>query len=94
MSSSSAFAAPDPHRLARAFLALGDDGFPDPVRRSVVKVLAVLAATLALAVAAPLSWMAPTAPTPRKAADQPAATLGNSKAAMTAADDEDDVGGH
>jgi hypothetical protein len=92
--SSTAFAAPDPHRLARAFLALGDDGFPDPVRRSLVKVLAVLAATLVLAVAAPLSWMAPAVQTPQKAADQPAATLGNSKAALTAADDEDDVGGH
>lgn len=92
--SSTASAALDPHRLARAFLALGDDGVAEPVRRSLVKALAVLAATVALAVAAPLTWMAPTVRAPQKAADQPAATLANSKAALTAADDEDDVGGH
>jgi hypothetical protein len=54
--------------------------------------LAVVAATLALAVAAPMSWIAPVARTPQKAADQPTATLANSKAVMHAADDEDDAG--
>ena len=49
---------------------------------------------LVLALAAPMTWMAP-APrvTPSKVGDQPAATLGNSKAALAAADDEDADGG-
>ena len=47
-----------------------------------------------LALAAPMTWMAPAPPvTPSKVGDQPAATLGNSKAAL-AADDEDADGGH
>ena len=47
-----------------------------------------------LALAAPMTWMAPAPPVaPSKVGDQPAATLGNSKAAL-AADDEDADGGH
>ena len=47
-----------------------------------------------LALAAPLTWMAPAPPvSPSKVSDQPAATLGNSKAALAAADDEDADGG-
>jgi hypothetical protein len=84
-------AAPD-HRLARAFLALADEVAPEPVKRSAIRALAAAAAILALAVAAPLSWMAPVARAPQKAAEQPAATLANSKAAVHAADDEDDAG--
>ena len=89
---STAVAAPDPHRLARAFLALGDDGAPEPARRSATGTLAVVAALLALTVAAPMSWIAPVARTPQKATDQPAATLASSKAVLHAADDEDDAG--
>ena len=85
-----ALAAPDPHRLARAFLALGDDLAPQRLRRSPVRTVAALAAALVLAVAAPLTSMAPVAA--GKAGDPPAATLGNSKAVLAAADDEDDDG--
>jgi hypothetical protein len=91
MSATALSAAPD-HRLARAFLALADEVAPEPVKRSLITALAAAAAILALAVAAPLSWMAPVARTPQKAADQPAATLSSSKAAFHAADDEDDAG--
>jgi hypothetical protein len=90
MYSSQALAAPDPHRLARAFLALGDDGAPAPAQRSPVRTVSALVAALALALSAPLTWNAP-APTSRaKLSEQPAATLGNSKALLAAADDEDD----
>ena len=81
-----ALPAQDPHRLARAFLALADDA--ETFKRSVFTALAAVAAILTLAVAAPLMWMAP----PQKVTDQPAATLANSKAALHAADDEDDAG--
>ena len=90
--SSTALAAPDPHRLARAFLALTDDAAPEPPRRSAPTVVVAALATLTLAVAAPLSWMAPVARAPQKATDQPAATLASSKAAFHAADDEDEPG--
>jgi len=90
--STSALAAPDSHGLARAFLALSDDGEPEQARRSALTAFAAALATLTLAVAAPLSWMAPVAHAPRKAADQPAATLANSKAGFHAADDEDEPG--
>ena len=82
-----AFAATDPHRLARAFLALGDDLAPERVKRSLVRAVAAFAAALALAVAAPLMWAAPA---PSKLSDPPAVTLGNSKAVL--GDDEDDDG--
>jgi hypothetical protein len=85
---------PDHHRMARGFLALMDDPGTDAIQRSLVKTLAALAAVLVLALAAPMTWMAPAPPvTPSKVGDQPAATLGNSKAAL-AADDEDADGGH
>ena len=89
-----ALIAPD-HRLAQAFLALTDDRAIEPVRRSVRLVLAALAATLVLAMLMPMAWMAPSSRSPdSKIGDQPAATLGNSKAVPAPADDEDDNGGH
>lgn len=90
--STSALAAPDRNSLAQAFLALSDDGAPEKLRRSALTVLAAALATLTLAVAAPLSWMAPVAHTPQKTADQPTATLANFKAGFHAADDEDQPG--
>jgi hypothetical protein len=87
---------PDHQRMARAFLALTDDPEIDAeaVQRSFVKALAAFAAVLVLAFAAPVTWLAPAPPvTPSKVGDQPAATLGNSKAALAAADDEDADGG-
>jgi len=81
-----ALAATDPHRLARAFLALGDDLAPE-LQRSLTRALTALAAALALAVAAPLTATVPIA---SKSGDAPAATLANSKAVLAAADDEDD----
>ena len=66
----------------------------EAVQRSLVRSLAAFAAALVLALAAPLTWMAPAPPVaPSKVGDQPAATLGNSKAALAAADDEDADGG-
>ena len=89
----SVIAAPDPHRLARAFLALGDDLAPERLRRTFARAVAVLAATLLLAAAAPLMWTAPASlPAPGKVGDPPTATLGNAKAVLAAADDEDDDG--
>ena len=94
MRDTSTFTLHDHHRMARAFLALTDDAEAETVQRSLVKTLAVLAAALVLALAAPMTWMAPTLPIdPGKVGDQPAATLGNSKAALAAADDEDGDGG-
>ncbi len=86
-------ATSDHHRLARAFLALADDLAPQPMRRSVRLGLAAVAACLVLAVTVPLAWMAPASRslTSSKVGDQPAATLGSSKAVL--ADDEDDDGG-
>lgn len=89
---SSTAAVPDPHSLARAFLALADEVAPEEVKRSALTALAAAVAILTLAVATPFSWMAPVARAPQKAADQPAATLSSSKAAFHAADDEDDPG--
>lgn len=84
-----ASAAPDPHRLARAFLALGDELAPQRSQRSPARVLAAFAAALLLSLAPPLTWTGPAA---GKAGDPPAA-LGTSKAVLVAADDEDDDGG-
>ena len=76
----------DQHRLARAFLALGDDlGAAPALRRSATRGFAAFVATLVLVVAAPFTWTAQA-----KVGDPPAATLGNSKAVLAAADDEDD----
>ena len=92
MRDSATITLPDHHRMARAFLALTDDVELAAVERSLVKVLAAFAAALVLALAAPLMWMGPVS-TPSKVGDQPTATLGNSKAALAAADDEDADGG-
>ena len=83
----------DHHRLANAFLALSDDGAPAPAGPALSKAVAAFAAALVLALAAPLTWIAPAPVTAGKVGDQPAATLGNSKAALAAADDEDADGG-
>jgi hypothetical protein len=83
----SSLAAPDPHRLARAFLALGDDPAPSPAQQSLTRMVVALVAAIALALSAPLAWSAPRV----KLGEQPAATLGNSKALLAAADDEDDA---
>ena len=88
-----AYAANDPIRLARAFLALTDDFVPEPARRSLVKIVAAAAAVVVLALAAPLTWMSPAPAVPAKGGDLPAATLGNSKAVPAALDDEDDGAG-
>ena len=94
MRDTSTFTLDDHQRMARAFLALTDDLAPEALRRSLTKVLAAFAGALVLALAAPMTWMAPApVPTPSKVGDQPAATLGNSKAALAAADDEDADGG-
>ena len=93
MRDSATITLPDHHRMARAFLALTDDVELAAVERSLVKVLAAFAAALVLALAAPLMWMGPVSTTPSKVGDQLTATLGNSKAALAAADDEDAAGG-
>jgi hypothetical protein len=80
--------------MARAFLALTDDVDAEAVQRSLVKALAAVAAVLVLALAAPVTWVAPAPPVmPSKVGDQPAATLANSKAAPAADGDEDPDGG-
>jgi hypothetical protein len=85
-----AFAREAPPRLAHAFLALGDDDHaartrqPSPLLR-----LATLAASVVLALSAPLAW----ASAPRDwQPDQPAATP-SSKAALPAPDDDGGDGG-
>ena len=94
MRDSSTLTLPDHQRIARAFLALTDDLAPETVQRSLVKITAAFAAVLVLALAAPLTWLSPApAISPSKVGDQPAATLGNSKATLAAADDEDADGG-
>jgi hypothetical protein len=85
--SSTALAGPD--RLALAFLALAGDGPALPAQRSLTRVAAAVAAAVVLALAAPAGWVAPSA----KRTDQPAATLGSSKAVVAAADDDDEPGG-
>jgi hypothetical protein len=76
----------DSHRLAHAFLALGDDDAVSPAaRRSLQKAVVAAVAAFALATAAPISWLAPSRPR-----DQPAATVAGSKASLL--HDEDDAG--
>jgi hypothetical protein len=88
------FTLDDHQRMARAFLALTDELAPEALRRSLATAIAAFAGALVLALAAPTTWMAPAAaPNPGMVGDQPAATLGNSKAALAAADDEDADGG-
>jgi hypothetical protein len=91
MHSTHALPVADQHSLARAFLALGDDdGAPAAPQGSAARAVAAFVAVVALAFAAPLSWSTP--PTPHaKLGEQPAATLGSSKALPTPADDEDDA---
>ena len=94
MRDTSTLTLPDHQRIARAFLALTDDLAPEAVQRSLVKIAAAFAAVLVLALAAPMTWLSPApAVSPSKVGDQPTATLGNSKAALAAADDEDADGG-
>ena len=94
MRDTSTLTLPDHQRIARAFLALTDDLAPEAVQRSLVKIAAAFAAALVLALAAPMTWLSPApALSPSKVGDQPAATLGNSKASLAAADDEDADGG-
>jgi hypothetical protein len=81
----STLALPDSHRLAQAFLALGDDDSVSPAaRRSLRRAVVAAVAALALATAAPSSWLASSKPR-----DQPAATAAGSKAWLH---DEDDAG--
>lgn len=94
MRDTSTLTLPDHQRIAHAFLALTDDFAPEAVQRSLFKIAAAFAAVLVLALAAPMTWLSPApAISPSKVGDQPAATLGNSKAALAAADDEDADGG-
>ena len=94
MRESATFTLPDQHRMAQAFLALTDDLNAETVQRSLVKALAAFAAVLVLALAAPVTWIGPAPPVaPGKVGDPPAATLGSSKAALAADDDEDVDGG-
>jgi hypothetical protein len=81
--------SPTHHRLASAYLALGDDPEPPPVQRSLPRAITALAATITLALAAPLAWAATT---PGKLpADQPTATAaGKASAEAHAADDDED----
>jgi hypothetical protein len=84
-------AAPDALRLARAFLALGDDAAPPgPARQSLARIVVALVAVVALALSAPLTWNAPTRTSPTKLGEQPAATLANSKALLAAQDEDED----
>jgi hypothetical protein len=73
-------------RLAGAFLALADAAEPTVSQRSLPRVVAALAATVTLALAAPLAWVA-TAPG-RLPADQPAATTAKAVAALLGDDDD------
>jgi hypothetical protein len=75
--------------LADAFLALAGDWDAPERTPALSTVLAAAAATIVLALSAPLAWVA--APTP-KPSDQPTATA-PSKAALPAPDDGADVGG-
>ena len=81
--------SPTHHRLASAYLALGDDPGPTASQRSLPRSIGALVAAVTLALAAPLAWAA-TAPG-RLPADQPVATAAAGKAFADAlvADDDD-----
>jgi hypothetical protein len=84
-----ALTAPDPHRLARAFLALGDDDAAAAPPHSPTRALAALVAVIAIALA-PVTWLGPPARAlGSKAAGQPTATLGSPKAVLPPADDDE-----
>jgi hypothetical protein len=86
---------PDPHRLARAFLALTDEPVAEPLRTAAWRTVVAMIAVLVLAIGAPATWMGPTVRSLDKPGDQPAAMLGSSKAGLAAAGDDDDEGaGH
>jgi hypothetical protein len=75
------------HRpLAAAYLALGDDPEPPVDQRSLPRVFAAVAATVTLALAAPLAWAATA---PGKPFEQPAATTNAKAAPAQQADDHD-----
>jgi hypothetical protein len=80
---------PTDRRLAGAFLALADDPAPPLSQRSVPRVVTALAATVTLALAAPVAWVA-TAPG-KLPADPPAATA-TAKAALAGPHADDDDG--
>jgi hypothetical protein len=67
-------------RLAHAFLALSDDPEPELGRRSLARTLCAVAATVVLALAAPLAW------------DQSEATAASKSTVAEEADDDDDGG--
>ena len=93
MDSTPALPVVDQHRLARAFLALGDDDGDvlEVPQHSLARAVAAFAAAVALALAAPLMWNAPAPEAGTKLGEQPAATLASSKALLTAADEDDDA---
>jgi hypothetical protein len=77
---------PPDRRLAGAFLALADGGELPANQRTVPRVIAALAVTVTLALAAPMAWVA-TAPG-KLPADQPAATTAKALAALLGDDDD------
>lgn len=83
-------AHPAASRLAQAFLALEDDGVVRTSGRGPAVIVATVAATLVLALSAPLAWAASGAVP--KPSDQPSATA-VSKAAVPAPDDDGGDGG-
>jgi hypothetical protein len=88
-------ALPDPHRIARAFLALSDDDALAPLSHSAARWMAALAAAVVLAIAVPVTWFAPPVHTLGKLGGQPTATLGSSsKAGLPPADDDDEGAPH
>jgi hypothetical protein len=79
-----------PPRLAQAFLALEDDGVVRSGGSGPAAIMAALAATVILALSAPVAWAASgAAPKP---SDQPSATA-VSKAAVPSPDDDGGDGG-
>jgi hypothetical protein len=90
---SAAATVSDPHRLARAFLALTDEPVAEPLRAAAWRTVVAMLAVLVLAIGAPATWMAPATHALGKPGEQPAATLGSSKASLAAAADDDDEGG-
>jgi hypothetical protein len=78
---------PTHHRLAGAYLALGDDPERHVEQRSLPRAVGALAAAITLALAAPLAWAA--AGPDRLPADQPAATPTGKAAFALLADDDD-----
>src|SRR3954454_18967052 len=66
-------ALPDPHRIARAFLALSDDDALAPLPHSTSRWIVALAAAVVLALSVPVSWFAPPAHTLGKLRAPPAA---------------------